>query len=119
MKGTLVALSLAVASALQPGALRVRASAHATPRQPAVVAVSSWYDAGTRLGDYVCNESPPSLDQADTSGSTLTADNVIDLLAPPSHPQGDPAPSPPPPSPSPPPPSASPPPPSPSPPPPS
>ena len=39
MKGTLVALSLAVASALQPGSLRVRASAHVTPRQPAVVAI--------------------------------------------------------------------------------
>ena len=41
MKSTLVALSLAAASALQPGSLRARASAHVTPRQPAVVATQA------------------------------------------------------------------------------
>ena len=56
MKGTLIALTLAAASALQPGSLRVRASAHVTPRQPAVVAVSSWYDARTRLEE----KAPPT-----------------------------------------------------------
>ena len=78
MRGTLVALSLAVASALQPGSLRVRASAHATPRQPAVVAVSSWYDAGTRLEE----KAPP------TSGVQFTDLRPTPILEEPTQAKG-------------------------------
>ena len=41
----------------------MRASAHVTPRQPAVVAVSSWYDARTRLEEKAPPTPKPILEE--------------------------------------------------------